>query len=389
MSIEIMREEGITREYLPYLPFTHSAKTYIKSHPKPLNDLLDEDKIEYHPFVARAIERINESLVGDITKPIIDKETKWEEEFYSYPLTRIFLSYMGDRYLISRYAIKEAKACVDWLRELYTKKGVVKTGGDDSFENSVKRVRNLIASVAADLGIEVMQAKEDVRGYDFELHFSDYIMLSTLLRDVHWKLVNRPMQGGKVMLAAKDLLRLIEEPIRVGVLEGLPHKLSDDVVSLIKKNTKIMRGLNEISQKLESMQGHYEMGRGKQSDFPPCMQDAMRLISENVNLPHTLRFALTSFLLNVGWDVDEVVNLFQNSPDFNHKLATYQVSHIAGSSGTVYTPPSCKTMKTYGNCPGGDRYCINISHPLAYYRKVRRLKQRGDNTKNDTTFNKD
>lgn len=36
-----------------------------------------------------------------------------------------------------------------------------------------------------------------------------------------------------------------------------------------------------------------------------------------MNLAHSMRFAMTSFLLNVGMSVDEILNLFNISPDFD------------------------------------------------------------------------
>ena len=82
-----------------------------------------------------------------------------------------------------------------------------------------------------------------------------------------------------------------------------------------------------------------------------------------------MRFAMTSFLLSVGMSVDETLNLFNVSPDFDAEVTLYQIEHIAGSTGNIYKPPACDTMRTYGNCIGKDRLCEKISHPLAYYEK--------------------
>ncbi len=57
------------------------------------------------------------------------------------------------------------------------------------------------------------------------------------------------------------------------------------------------------------------------------------------------------------------------APDFREDLTRYQVEHITGAGGTEYTSPSCKTMITYGNCYGKDKFCEFVSHPLTYYRR--------------------
>jgi DNA primase large subunit len=82
-----------------------------------------------------------------------------------------------------------------------------------------------------------------------------------------------------------------------------------------------------------------------------------------------MRFALTSFLLNIGMNVEGIIGLFRVSPDFDEERTRYQVMHIQGATGTVYKSPSCDTMVTYGNCVGKEHLCERISHPLGYYRK--------------------
>src|SRR5512136_153189 len=101
----------------------------------------------------------------------------------------------------------------------------------------------------------------------------------------------------------------------------------------------------------------------------------LSLVAKGSNLAHSARFALVSFLLQINMSSDQVIALFNTSPDFDLERTRYQVEHIAGSSGTKYKPPSCATMATYGNCPGEDELCRQIRHPLSYYE--RRIKQKG------------
>jgi DNA primase large subunit len=102
--------------------------------------------------------------------------------------------------------------------------------------------------------------------------------------------------------------------------------------------------------------------------FPPCISTAITDVQANVNLSHSMRFAMTSFLLNIGMAPDKVTEIFKTSPDFKEQATSYQISHINGASGTTYTCPSCATMVTNGNCPG-KILCNKIEHPLVYYRR--------------------
>jgi DNA primase large subunit len=85
---------------------------------------------------------------------------------------------------------------------------------------------------------------------------------------------------------------------------------------------------------------------------------------------------MTSFLLSIGMSVDEILNLFNISPDFGVEKTLYQIKHISGSTGSHYKPPACDTMRTYGNCIGKDRLCEKIKHPLSYYEKRIYLKNK-------------
>jgi DNA primase large subunit len=90
-----------------------------------------------------------------------------------------------------------------------------------------------------------------------------------------------------------------------------------------------------------------------------------------LNLPHSGRFALVSFLHALGMDSEQIMALFAKSPDFDESKTIYQVKHITGEgSGTEYTPPECSTMKSYGICFEPDDLCNSdrVVHPLIYYR---------------------
>mgnify|MGYP000284504932 CR=1 FL=1 len=86
---------------------------------------------------------------------------------------------------------------------------------------------------------------------------------------------------------------------------------------------------------------------------PPCMEAILEALKNGENLPHTARFAITTYLLWRGWDVDQIVDLFRTAPDFNEKITRYQVQHIAGQTGgrKQYAVPSCRTMSAWGLCP--------------------------------------
>ncbi len=109
--------------------------------------------------------------------------------------------------------------------------------------------------------------------------------------------------------------------------------------------------------------------------FPPCIKHLIAELKQGKHLSHHERFAVATFLINIGTDVEYVLNLMRYSPDFNEKIARYQVEHLAGLRGArkKYLVYSCDKMKSLGICVAE----CGTKNPLQYYfRELRKL--RGD-----------
>jgi DNA primase large subunit len=83
---------------------------------------------------------------------------------------------------------------------------------------------------------------------------------------------------------------------------------------------------------------------------------------------------------------DEIMNVFSASPDFDESKSRYQIDHITGEiSGTVYSPPECSTMKSYGICFNEDGLCRKewMTHPLKYYKVKDKSSKKGKKKKKE------
>jgi DNA primase large subunit len=110
--------------------------------------------------------------------------------------------------------------------------------------------------------------------------------------------------------------------------------------------------------------------------FPPCIRYCMEGLLSGRRASHMERFALTSFLVNVGMPIESMVDLYVSVTDFDEQMTRYQIEHIAGIRGnkTRYTPPLCDTLRTHGICRSKDDVCNRVKHPLSYYRiKAKRI----------------
>ena len=90
-----------------------------------------------------------------------------------------------------------------------------------------------------------------------------------------------------------------------------------------------------------------------------------QLAEKGEHLTHHQRFALATFLLNIGMDIEDVLNIFRNLPDFNERIARYQVEHLAGIRGgrKKYLVYSCEKMRTLGLCNSS----CDVKNPLVFY----------------------
>jgi len=248
-----------------------------------------------------------------------------------------------------------------------------------------KRVSNLLGNenkdnityIASNFNWKIKPFKDPAVSltYDFTLHYTDFLKSATVFHDKKWKLINKRMVKGEVYLTQNEVARLLEEEVRKHI-EG---KLDIKVGSLPEA---VMNRINRLKQLFIEKRGEIQLEELPKevivNAFPPCIKELHDTVASGRNVSHIGRFALTSFLINVGMTPQNVVNLFSSISDFNERLTRYQVEHIAGGRGsrTKYIPPRCDTLRTHGVCHSMDDICRRIRHPLAYYRRKLRTIRR-------------
>ncbi len=226
-----------------------------------------------------------------------------------------------------------------------------------------------IRLVALDLGVLL-------RGWS--VHVSSFITTSARLRAEEWRLINRRFRGGYVEVTKREVFRIMEEFLRSRLFE------SPNVSGDLEKLDEILADSIKRVEKRAGREGKFEADLGEVDIecLPPCMKEILAELRKGMNVPHTARFAITSFLVNIGMSVDEIIDVFKTAPDFDEEKTRYQVEHIAGERGrgVEYTSPSCDTMRTYHNCVAD----CDVNHPLNYYRRCKKSKKFGRSTNEST-----
>jgi len=321
-------------------PFLRVSAKYAEDNSADIESLMDSPS--YESARKRGLERvlsaISQHIVSDV--PLLQEYDRLME-ILSYPYARMIVSCMNDRFLTKRYALAEASRMNALL------------SNDRGSEMTLSDELGVISSV-------------DNEGM-INMHFSDYLRFSHVMKAVEWKLINTDLKGGFVRLSSDKFDRLLQNALQERIESELPLNVPDMFKKAMRSDLDhVSMVLSDTKMKLSPTGGE-----GMKQDYlPPCMKAILASAQNGVNLPHSARFALVSYLNALGLSYEQIIGLFAQSPDFDESKSSYQIKHITGEERgrEGYTPPECSTMKTNGICFDPDNLCAAIHHPLIYYR---------------------
>jgi DNA primase large subunit len=335
------------KHYAKY-PFLEGAAKVLKERGISLDNLLSD--IAFEPARTRGKERVRQAIESAFVSAVpLVREADQLTEVLSYPIARMIISCSEHRLLIARYALGEAMLLESRLLE-------------ESDENML--------AIARELGVEVTKGADG----SFMIHFSSFLSTTSTIRAKEWKLVNQEIFAGKVKVNRERLARIMRQALNDKINSELPRPVNDKILSVFGADAE------RFVQQLEGKRKEFvagELGPIDDLAFPPCMKTILTMMRNGENVPHTARFAITSFLGALGMSAEKILEMFSTAPDFDPGKSGYQIQHILGEiSGTKYTPPECSTMKSYGNCYNPDSLCAQewMTHPLKYYRAMKRRK---------------
>ena len=324
-------------------PFLESAREAVEAADQDLATVVEAEPA----VVDRARERVERALTD---REIGPPARSTRVELLSYPVARVIASLVDASIVRNRYAAAEATAARERFEADFADEDEMQSVGTPALDRST-----LLA--AFDLADAVRPA-----GAGFEMQVGPYLTYAASLRESRWRLSTRVLADGWVRVEDDELNMLLERAVEDRVAEGLPLSVPESIASALDEPVAA------IEDTLEELDLTREIDTVVPELFPPCMQHLLDRIQQGEHLPHHSRFAITSFLANIGLSTDEIVDLYETNPGFGEEMTRYQTDHIKGeTSPTEYTAPSCATMKAYGDCVNPDDLCDAISHPLSYY----------------------
>jgi DNA primase large subunit len=183
----------------------------------------------------------------------------------------------------------------------------------------------------------------------------------------HWKLVNRFVNNGYVLMSKTEYARLLQievnnyvyektlEPVPVEAVPDSFRKAADEIVGVWSKLEAGKLGYIPLKER---------------TDTPPCISRMIKRMENGENASHFERLVVATFMIARNRNIDEIIEFFSKQPDYKYSVTKYQVEHLAGlrGGGKKYSVPSCRTILTNGLCYPAE-YCKGVRHPLRYGEK--------------------
>ena len=329
--------EGIgTQEYAQY-PFLSAAAKYAASSGFGLEEFGNDPDLA--PHAKKAMERITAAAEGRVYDA---RPEDADREVFSFLVAVMMLKLCGMNSLVNRFALAEARRAERFLES------------DLRGGHGGARGRGLVTSkILADLFSVDVRRDED--GYAIPV--ADYVSHSVKFHEREWKLVNRVVSGGRVLLGAHQAVRLLRHELGNYIRERIRQAPTPPMMPNFEAHVS---KLAEIAKKLEP---EYVVVSG---EHPPCIKHALEVLKRGENLPHSGRFMLATFLLGRGWPIEKIAPIFQSAPDYNERTTMYQLRNISGAGGTTrYSCPLCDKLRTQDLCFATSE-CDGIITPLQF-----------------------
>ena len=328
-----------TDEIVKY-PFLAEAGKYLSDKGFSLNQFGTDPDLKR--IVSMAFDRIKVASDGKIYNSNLSTNDSLPMEVFSFLIAVILLKLTGMHTLIRRFSLAEARRSERFLER-------------DLSNYKDKTKEQLALQIMQELFSITIKKQED----DFIIPISNYLKHSINFHEREWKLINRKVNSGNVLLTSHETVRLVRKEIDIYISSKIHSS----------KTPEMIEGFQEYVDKLRILAKKFEVKIVESSEHPPCIKHAIEVLEKGENLSHSGRFMLATFLLAKGQQVEQIAPLFKNAPDYNEKVTLYQLNHLSGKTSTTsYNCPSCEKLKSQNLCFAVPE-CDNIINPIQFGRK--------------------
>ena len=322
-------------------PFLAESGQYLKDKGFSLEQFGKDPDLK--PILDKALNRIEIATTGKIYRSEVANLEELDLEVFSFLLAVILLKLSGMNTLIRRFSLAEARRA-----EKYLERDLADLSNKTKEELATRIIKELFS-------IEVQK-----RDNFFVIPISAYLKHSVNFHEREWKLINRRVDNGKVILTPHETVRLIRKELDNYIASKIRSAGTPSMIETLKKPV----------ERLVSLSKKFSVPTVISTEYPPCIKHAIDVLDKGENLPHSGRFLLATYLLGVGQTIEKIAPLFKNAPDYNEKITMYQLNHLKGSSGsgTEYKCPSCERVRSKDLCFATSD-CDGIINPVQFKKK--------------------
>lgn len=327
-------------------PFLAEAGDYVRAHGLSVDALAEP---EYAGVVERAKQRVLAAGRGREVGGAPD-----ERDILSFPLAMLFVKATKLEHLAAKFSLAEATRAERLLAQ----------------ETDPQVLREVFRKVAS-LLVEPSSLQVGGKRFDFRVPLVEFLRRAPKLHADKWRLINQVVECGYVHLMRPDLVRLFREEIAYQIQQKLRAVSAPRLPSSLEKAVRDIIAATPVPPP-----SAFAVKRTP-DQYPPCVVHILEKMKRGENIPHFGRFLHATYLLTVGLTVDEVLDQYRASPDFNERIARYQIEHLAGLRGgrRKYRVPNCRTVISHGMCFRHPTFCYNIVTPLQYPSKYARRRK--------------
>ena len=314
--------------YLIKYPFSKKAKEYLDTQNLDLFSVDEKllEKAKYFLTVTILDQNREREWYKDLKK---NYELEAKVYVSIYPLSKIFLS------IIDYSPINQSLANYYQAQLRYFLQKAFEEGKYDEIEE-------ILSDLTPNLKKE-------------ESYFIDLIDLLSLDLGDDYKLQYSNLNNGKIYFNnSKELIDFVSVVLKKRILRTTEINKKEIPKIFLSYAEDIKKKYFSDAKASISFQS---INKPKEEEFPPCFAKLYNDLLARRKLSHIANFHFAVFLSNVGYNYDEILHIYKNLPNFDEKIAGYQIKKIIEKQ---YSVANCSNLKSNGLCV---KDC-KVKHPL-------------------------
>jgi DNA primase large subunit len=318
--------------YLLKFPFSNKAKEYLSNK---RIDLLSVEPIVLEKVRKFLIEEINqeykiqEKYWFNISK--IDDEIIASSYVMIYPLSKIILSIIDNTPLLQSFANYYQKRFI-----YFSKK-----------ETNAEVINSLATDICPSIKFDSKK----------EQYYVALIDLLTLDLGEDYKLQYTNLKEGNIFFINKEqLLEFLAVVLKKRILRTTEINKKELPKIYLEISEEIKKKF-QYSQKAREDFDYRFSGKLSNTDFPPCFDKLYNDLLSGKKLSHIGNYHLAVFLSGVGYNYEDIINMYKHAPNFDERIAGYQIKKIIEKK---YSIANCETLKSNDLCV----FDCKVKHPL-------------------------